>query len=216
MTGQMVCKILNDNGYQAYMVGGYPRDLYRHVKNNDIDICTDAKPEEVVECFSKVDKVLKQFGTVIIDNIQITTFRKEISYQGHYPKVEFVTDLKEDLKRRDFTINTLCLDKDNNYIDYYNARKDIDDKIIKSVGDPLKKIKEDPLRMLRAIRFSVCLNFNIDDALKKAIKESVYLLDLIPIGKIKYEKDIILKYIDNDKFHQICKYWNLERWEEVC
>ena len=187
MTGQMVCKILNDNGYQAYIVGGYPRDLYRHVKNNDIDICTDAKPEEVVKCFSKVDKVLKQFGTVIIDNIQITTFRKEISYQGHYPKVEFVTDLKEDLKRRDFTINTLCLDKDNNYIDYYNARKDIDDKIIKSVGDPLKKIKE-----------SVCL------------------LDLIPIGKIKYEKDIILKYIDNDKFHQICKYWNLERWEEVC
>ena len=185
MKGLEIVKILVKNGYQAYIVGGYPRDLYLNIKTNDIDICTNARPNEIIKCFDKVDKVIEQFGSVVIDNIQITTFRKDISYNGHYPKVCFVDTLKEDLKRRDFTINTLCLDINGNYIDYYNALEDIDNKIIKSVGNPFDKIKEDPLRILRAIRFSVCLDFKIDDTLKEAIKKYTYLVDETKIRKRK-------------------------------
>ncbi len=216
MEGFEICKKLVKNGYQAYIVGGYPRDLYLGINTTDIDICTNARPEEIIKCFKKVDKVIEKFGTVIIDNVQITTFRKDISYKGHYPDVCFVDTLKEDLQRRDFTINTLCMDINGNYIDYFNASKDLDSKIIKTVGNPFFKIKEDPLRILRAIRFSVCLDFKIDETLKEAIKKYTYLIDEIPISKLKYEKEKILEKVDIQKFKQICDEWDLNRWEELC
>lgn len=214
MEKNMILQKLEEAGYQAYVVGGYPRDLYRNVESTDIDICTNAKPQEIVSCLKKYDKILESFGSVWVNGIQITTFRKDISYKGHYPKVVFVDNLKEDLLRRDFVMNTLCLDKNGEYIDYLGARDDIDKKIIRAVGNPDFKIKEDPLRILRAIRFSLVLGFTIADDLKQAMKKYNYLVETVPIKKRKEEKMEILRYASEFEYQQICLDYGLEKWME--
>ena len=105
----------------------------------------------------------------------ITTFRRDIVYKDNRrpSKIEYVDDISEDLERRDFTINTMCMDKDGNIIDLFNAKKDINDKVIRTVSDADKKIKEDSLRILRAIRFATILNFRIDKDLEKAIIKNI-------------------------------------------
>ena len=172
----------NEANFKAYIVGGFPRDLYINKKSTDVDICTNATPKEIKEIFkdSKINN--EQYGSVsLIYNtvrFEITTFRKEKKYENNrYPvKIKYIDNLIDDLLRRDFTINTLCIDSEGNYIDLLNAKQDIDNKIIKCVGDANKKIKEDILRSLRAIRFATILNFKLDDKLKKAIKKNKKLI----------------------------------------
>lgn len=188
---------LNENGFQSYIVGGYPRDLILKRESFDIDICTSATPKQLKEIFKNdcVKKVEYGSVTIIYNKIrfEITTFRKDIKYKNNrLPiKIKYIGKLVDDLKRRDFTINTLCIDKNGNIIDLLNGRKEIEEKTIKMVGNPKYKLKEDSLRILRAIRFATILNFNLDSNLKKYIKKYGYLLKKLSYYRKKEELEKI-------------------------
>lgn len=183
--------------YEAYIVGGYPRDLYLGKISNDIDITTSATNEELKEIFSEYEIKQMGFGSMVLIyegyKFQITTYRKEIGYEkNRFPKkIEYTSTLKEDLKRRDFIINTLCIDKLGNYVDLMNARKDIENKIIRCVGNSDLKIKEDILRSLRAVRFATTLNFKLDEELKNSIKKYNYLIKNLKDNRKRQELDKI-------------------------
>lgn len=187
---------LTDFGYKSYIVGGFPRDLKVGKQTKDIDICTNATPMELVNIFQNVETVNSEYGMVTVTfektKFEITTFRKEKNYIGRKPsKIEYIDSLKEDLQRRDFTINTLCIDKNGHFIDLMGAFKDIENKVIKMVGDPKIRLKEDPLRILRAIRFATVLDFEIEQNLKNNIKKNAYLLKKLSYDRKKEELDRI-------------------------
>ena len=148
-----ILKQIEDNGYVAYIVGGYVRDLLLKRKTADIDIITNATPKDLKRIFGNVTYENSLYGAVklrIKDHlVDITTFRRELSYKDGKPSsIEYTNSLEEDLKRRDFTINTLVIDKDDNIIDLLNAKDDIDNKIIKAVRDIKEELEEDPSRIL--------------------------------------------------------------------
>lgn len=187
---------LEDNGFKSYIVGGYPRDKYMNKESLDIDICTSARVEYIEKLFDNIDKTYSKYGNVIItiDNykFEVTTFRSDIYLKNRNDVIiNFVDTLEEDLKRRDFIINTLCIDKNGNYVDIMNSRKDIDNKIIRLVGDIIK-LKEDPLRILRAIRFASVLNFELDKELEDGIIKYGCLIKELSNNKKKIELDKIL------------------------
>ena len=187
-----VLKILEENNFKAYIIGGFVRDKYLNITNDDIDICTNATPLDLKNIFKNKIKD-KNYGSMILNidsyNFEITTFRKELEYsKNRVPsKLNYIDTLEEDLVRRDFTINTMCIDSNNNLIDLLNAKIDLDNKIIKSVGNPYAKIEQDSLRILRAIRFATILNFKIDENLFKAIKKYGYLLKDLSFYRKKEE-----------------------------
>ena len=184
-----------DNGYLAYIVGGYPRDTLLGIKTTDIDICTNAKPMEIIKIFD-TDKVSDiNYGSVkvIYKNVKfdVTTFRRDIKYENNRKpvKIKYINDLKKDLLRRDFTINTLCIDREGNLVDILNVRKDIDERIIRTVDNPRYRIKEDSLRILRAIRFASILDFKIDSKTKSYIIKYGYLLKSLSCSRRREELD---------------------------
>lgn len=154
-----ILKIFNQNGYEAYFVGGCVRDYLLGEDFSDIDITTNALPEEVKKVFRKSIDTGIQHGTVTIlvngDSYEVTTFRTEEDYINHRSpeKVEFVSNLREDLDRRDFTINAMALDYSGKLFDYHNGDSDLTSKIIRTVNNPNERFYEDALRMLRAFRF---------------------------------------------------------------
>lgn len=184
-------------GYQAYIVGGFPRDMYLKRNSIDVDICTDAKPRDIMQIFSDIVTTNVEYGSVVLIyekvRFEITTFRKENKYSDFRKPIDitYITSLEEDLKRRDFTINTLCIDKDGNTIDMLNAKSDLDNKIIRMIGHPKVRLKEDALRILRAVRFATTLNFELEPVLKAYIKKYGYLLKKLSKERKKYELDII-------------------------
>lgn len=187
-----ILKTIDNNGFKAYIVGGYVRDLYIGRKSSDIDICTNATPMDLTKMFSNL-VILDDYGAVKLNYkgyvYDITTFRKDIKYNGSRKDVEvkYTDDIEEDILRRDFTINTLYMDKDGNIIDLLDVRKDIDNKIIKVIGDPKLKLKEDPLRILRAIRYATVLNFKLDKELQKQISEYRDLIKNLSYDRKKTE-----------------------------
>lgn len=194
-----VIKLIEKKGYKAYIVGGYVRDIYLSRTSTDIDICTSAKPKDLLKIFKKKVLIDEKYGSVKLeykDNIfDITTFRKDIKYKDNRrpSKIEYVDDLKEDLLRRDFSINTMCMDSNGNIIDTFNAKKDIADKVIKTVGDSNKIIEEDSLRILRAIRFATTLDFKIDKKLEKSIKKYAKNLKNLSFHRMKSELNLIFR-----------------------
>ena len=181
------------NSYEAYMVGGCVRDSILGVEPKDYDITTSAKPEETISLFEKTIPTGLKHGTitVIINSTpyEVTTFRTEGTYLDNRrpSSVDFVTDIKEDLSRRDFTINALAYNENTGLIDYFNGVNDIKNKIIRCVGDADKRFKEDALRMLRAIRFSCQLTFDIEENTLKAIKDNYKLIENISFERIRDE-----------------------------
>ena len=177
-----VLKKLKDSNYESYIVGGYVRDKLLGKKGFDIDITTKARPKEVLELFPEYDVKLHDYGNVSfeIDNYKfdITTFRKDIKYEDNRKpeSVEYIDSFEEDLLRRDFTINSICMNVNDKIIDLHNGRKDLKKRIIRSIGDPDFKVEEDALRILRAVRFASLFKFNIEDSLKKAIIKNKNLL----------------------------------------
>ena len=167
-----ILKIFNENNYEAYVVGGYVRDYVLNRKTNDIDICTSATPKEILEIFDNVMISDMKYGSVVISykgyNFDVTTFRKEIKYEGNRKpvKIKYIKDLKKDLLRRDFTVNTLCMNSRGEVIDILNIKNDLDNKILRTVGNPRYRIKEDSLRILRCVRFATILDFKIEDKTK--------------------------------------------------
>lgn len=192
-------KVLNtmaQNGYEAYIVGGYVRDYLLGKKSNDIDICTNAKPKEIKNIFGNA-KASGPYGTYQLKtkqyNYDITTYREEFEYRGRNPnKIEYTDNLLLDLKRRDFTINAICMNQEGKILDFLDGQKDLEKKIIRAIGNPKKRLKEDPLRMLRAIRFSSTLNLTIEEKLWMAMKEQKHLILSLSKDRIKKELDIIL------------------------
>ena len=170
------------NGYEAYLVGGFVRDHILGKKSTDIDICTNATPMEIKEIFNDVKLPFEGYGSVHLNYkkviFEITTYRIDLEYNDNRTpsKILYTDKLLIDLKRRDFIMNTLCMDKEGNIIDLLGATNDIRQKIINCVGIPNKRFKEDPLRILRAIRFATELNFSLADDIKQAIKDNKELL----------------------------------------
>lgn len=180
---------LNDHGYEAYAVGGCVRDALLHRVPQDWDITTSAKPQEVKALFSHTIDTGIQHGTVtvMLDHVgyEVTTYRIDGEYQDsrHPKEVTFTGDLLEDLKRRDFTINAMAYSDEGGLVDAFQGQEDLKKGIIRCVGDPMERFKEDALRMLRAVRFSAQLGFEIEERTAEAIRR------LAPtIGKVSAER----------------------------
>ena len=192
--------ILSDKNYDAYIVGGAVRNLLLGSKIVDYDITTNASPDVVKQLFAEYPLYTngEKHGTVVVTinkvKIDITTFRSDFDYVDHRRpnSVTFSDDLNEDLKRRDFTINALCLDKNDKIIDNFNGVEDLNKKIIRAIGEPKARFHEDALRILRALRFSSRFNFKIEAKTKEAMFECKDLLNYISNERKKEELLYIL------------------------
>lgn len=207
--------LLNKQGYECNVVGGAIRDLILGKEVNDFDLSTNAIPSKVKEIFSdfKVLTIGEFHGTItlVIDKnkIEITTYRKEEKYiKNRKPsKVLFVNSIIDDLKRRDFTINAIAYNQKTGFIDFFNGMSDIENKIIKTIGNPDLRFNEDALRILRAIRFELQLSFDIEDSTKKSMFKNAYLLKNISYERLFLE---INKMIEFDTFEKsIVEYKNI-------
>ena len=187
-----------EKGYKAYVVGGYVRDYLLGKESFDVDIATNAVPKDVIDTLELDSFTRDSYGSLYFEenkyNFDITTFRKELSYDNRKPtEYEYIDTIEEDVIRRDFTINSLYMDIDGNIIDLVNGQKDIKDKIIRVVGDIDTKLKEDPLRILRAIRFYTVLGFKLDPELQEYIKNNTYLVSSLSNERIREELDLLLE-----------------------
>lgn len=194
---------LKENRFEAYIVGGCVRDFLRGVKPKDWDITTNAKPTEIQKIFPE-NFYENNFGTVTVitkskdqtlKTIEITPYRIEGKYtdKRHPDEIKFAKTLKEDLSRRDFTINAMAFDG-KKIVDPFGGQKDLGKGIIRAVGDPQERFSEDALRMLRAIRFANQLGFKIEEKTAKAIKKEEHLLAVISKERIR---DEFLKIADH-------------------
>ncbi|ORN25315.1 CCA-adding enzyme [Lentilactobacillus parabuchneri] len=180
-------------GYEAYFVGGSVRDTILKRPIHDVDIATSAYPSEVKELFKKTVDTGIEHGTVMIldhgTGYEVTTFRTESGYQDYRrpDKVTFVRSLKEDLKRRDFTINALALSESGQVFDLFGGLADMQHHIIKAVGDPNERFNEDALRMMRAVRFVSQLDFQIESETLQGIARHSRLLEKIAVERCHSE-----------------------------
>lgn len=220
--GKKVLSILEENGYEAYFIGGTSRDILLGKDVSDIDITTNALPHEVIVALSSYQISNKDglyYGTVKynIDGIEveITTFRKEGMYvRSRRPiSVDFIKDKEVDSIRRDFTINALYMDARGNVFDYHDGLKDLKEGMINTIGDPLTRFKEDALRIIRAIRFSLSLNMILSEEVKNAIKENAYLINDLKESIVKREINKMKQLKTNEELDKIFKELNIE-WKE--
>lgn len=197
--------IFANAGFSLYLVGGWVRDFYLNRKNYDIDVATDAKPEDVIRLFRKTIPTGIKHGTVTIRfrkrSIECTTMRKDEDYiDGRHPdRVVYGSSIVEDLARRDFTMNAMAASlPSGEIIDPYHGKDDIKKGLIRAVGSPLMRFAEDGLRPIRAIRFASQLGFKIEDETLKAIPQSLNKVKLISIERFSDElnKIICAKHFD--------------------
>ncbi|WP_252225336.1 CCA tRNA nucleotidyltransferase [Clostridium sp. ZBS2] len=195
---RFILETLKKNGHEAYIVGGCVRDSILNNIPKDWDITTKARPEEVIKLFDKVILTGVKHGTVTVlinsEGYEVTTYRMDGEYEDsrHPKKVNFVSNLKEDLARRDFTINAMAYNKVDGLIDYFEGVGDLKKKVIKTVGNSEKRFSEDALRMLRAIRFSSQLNFSISNETLNSIKNLRDSIKNISKERIREEFNKIL------------------------
>lgn len=198
-------KEFSNHGFDLYIVGGTSRDMILGKPLFDYDFVTNAKIEEF-ESFVDVQTIYKEMGSATIlfegKKIDITTLRKESEYFDfrHPTSISFVSKPIEDAPRRDFTINSIYIDKKGEIIDFYRGMDDIRSGMIRMIGDPYVRIKEDPLRILRALRFSLILGFKIERSLINSIRENAYLLKRLNYAKCLNE---IKKMIDYSNLRAI-------------
>ena len=207
-------------GFSLYLVGGTVRDYLLGIPLGDMDAVTDATPNEMKSFLPEANYSFERFGSISIKidgtKFDITTLRKEGSYldSRHPLKIIFVKDLKEDVQRRDFTINALYLDKNLKVIDYVDGLNDIDNRVLRMVGNPKNRLKEDPLRIIRALRFSIDYDFKINDELDTAIRSNIDLLNNLNVEKIKQDIKKI-KSKDLDKIRQKFIDYNIKHLLDV-
>jgi tRNA nucleotidyltransferase (CCA-adding enzyme) len=191
-------KRIEQAGFQAYFVGGSVRDYLLGRPINDVDIATSAYPGEIKDIFPRTADIGIEHGTVLVieqaREYEITTFRTESGY-GDYrrpDKVEFIRSLEDDLKRRDFTMNSLAMDAEGVIYDPFEGQADIKHRIIRTVGKPSDRFSEDALRMLRGIRFVSQLGFKLETSTLKALKSYSSLLSHIAVERkaMEFEKMI--------------------------
>ena len=193
-----VMEALEKRGYEVYMVGGCVRDILLSRRPFDWDVCTSALPDEIMAAFPHSRPTGLKHGTVTVFSrgsaVEITTFRSDGEYKDHRrpESVRFTGDLKSDLERRDFTMNALSLSLSGEIIDLFGGKEDIKRGIIRCVGEPEKRFDEDALRMLRALRFSAVLGFDIEPKTLAAIKNKAYLAGELAKERVRTELEKIL------------------------
>ncbi|OEH93426.1 CCA tRNA nucleotidyltransferase [Bacillus solimangrovi] len=193
-----VIERLNEAGYEAFFVGGSVRDSLLQRQIGDIDIATSASPQTVMGLFEKTIPVGIEHGTVIVgcneEYYEVTTFRREDNYEDfrHPNAVEFITSIEEDLSRRDFTINSIAMDKNGQLQDPFRGQADISNQILRTVGNPHDRFNEDPLRIMRAVRFISQLGFHLEDDTKSAMIVKSELLNKIAIERVAVEFEKLL------------------------
>lgn len=206
-----VIEQLNKNGFEAYLVGGCVRDSILGRAPNDWDVTTSALPEQIKQVFYRTFDTGIKHGTVSVliaqSIVEVTTFRIDGDYlDNRRPEsVSFTTSLKEDCERRDFTINALAYHPKKGVLDYFGGLEDLKDKKIRAVGNAAKRFEEDALRILRAIRFSAQLGFDIEDSTYKQIAEHAQLITNISTERIREELNKLLTSDNADKFSLLYK-----------
>jgi len=203
-----ILECFEKSGFSAYKVGGCVRDQLLGYAVNDIDLATSATPEQVMALFPHVIPTGIKHGTVTViwksHSFECTTFRTESSYSNHRQpdSVEFVIDIVEDLKRRDFTINAMALDRRGNLVDPFGGKQDLQKRILRSVGNPYERFAEDALRILRGIRFSSRFSLHIEQATWTAMTSLGKLLTAISKERIRDELE---KMISGNQCEQAVK-----------
>lgn len=207
---------------EIYLAGGSVRDYLLYGEFDDFDFATPCAPVIVTTILDldKYDKYSFKFGTVKAEylgqEIQITTFRKEGEYldSRHPSSIKFIKNIEIDSLRRDFTINAMYLDYSGQVLDFHKGLDDLENRIIRTVGNPRDRIKEDPTRILRAIRFMLKLDFKLSEDLEEAIKENINLIKLISKERINIEYKKMLETNDEEEIKNIFNYFdfNLEEY----
>ena len=191
----VVLEKLNSDGFEAFAVGGCVRDSILGIAPKDYDVTTNATPEQIKRCFSgfrTIDTGI-EFGTVTVISdgfpIEVTTYRIDGEYNDNRrpDSVEFTSDLSEDLRRRDFTINAMAFNKKTGIIDLYGGKADLSERVIRAIGEPVERFNEDGLRIMRALRFASCYNFSIESGTAEAIHSKACLLENIAKERIAIE-----------------------------
>lgn len=198
---QQLADVFKAHGFRLFLVGGTVRDYLLDKELDDMDAVTDATPKQVLSFLPDTDGTFAHLGSLRYKTpnglkFDITTLREEGDYldSRHPSSIKFVKDLRLDYKRRDFTINALYMDEELNVIDYCGGQVDLAHHLLRMVGDPDQRLKEDPLRILRAIRFHLFFNLTIEPSLFEAMKDRFYLLKNVNDAKIKMELDKINAY----------------------
>jgi poly(A) polymerase len=190
---QVIAK-LRGVGHQAFLVGGCVRDLLLGVKPKDFDIATDARPDRIMDLFPRSGRVGAHFGVVLVrdvfDQVEVATFRSDHDYlDGRHPEqVRFESDPREDVLRRDFTINGLMMDPDTGQVlDFVDGQGDLARGVIRAIGDPNARFREDHLRLLRAVRFAARFGFEIDSATFDAMQRAHALILNMAMERVREE-----------------------------
>jgi len=194
---KILTNLFKNTNKKLYLVGGFVRDYVMGSTAKDYDLCTDALPDEIIKILKNyhLDQRGKKFGVVVVfgqdlpkEGVEIATFRKDLTY-GRHPEIQVGVSINDDVNRRDITISGLFYDLDSNKIvDLVGGIDDIKKGIIRMIGDPIERIKEDQLRVMRVARFAARYGFKIDDATKKAIINNA---DLTEISKERISEEII-------------------------
>jgi tRNA nucleotidyltransferase (CCA-adding enzyme) len=209
-----ILKRLNDHGYAAYFVGGCVRDFFLGNRITDVDIATSASQLRVQQLFSDSDIDLSSsyFGVVTLRKpviCQITTFRIESDYHRHrYPKkITFTEEVTLDAMRRDFTVNALYMDKNMDLFDPYDGLTDLKNCVLRCIGEPKLRLNEDALRILRAIRFSITLEFTLEDNLLNACIDLSDTLSFLKKNAIELERTKLFAKVLTDSQNEALEYY---------
>lgn len=190
---------LIQHGYEAYFVGGSVRDFIMNRPIHDVDITTNATPDEIEALFEHTIPIGKEHGTINVvwehENYEVTTFRAEAEYVDHRRPTEvyFVRDLYQDVERRDFTMNAIAMDINYERIDHFDGERDIEQRIIRTVGDAKTRFDEDALRILRGLRFKSQLGFTIEETTFDAMAQQMADLEYLSIERIMNELTLLVK-----------------------
>lgn len=207
-TGRKILRTLNENGHLAYFVGGFVRDFLLGTMSSDIDVATSATPDEVTRIFPTSKATGVKYGTVTVfdgpHSFEVTTFRQEGGYRDsrHPGAVDFAVSLDRDLERRDFTVNAIAMDADGAIRDRFGGRDDLDAKILRAIGDPAARFREDALRILRAFRFVAKLDFTIEPATFAGIRDNRDLLQNISNERVLTELKYIVRSPHSEKAYR--------------
>jgi tRNA nucleotidyltransferase/poly(A) polymerase len=188
-----IVRTLRENGHEAYFVGGCVRDMVMEIEPTDYDIATSARPEEVIEIFPRTEPIGVQFGVVLVVlgglGFEVATFRSDEAYvDGRRPSGVVFTTAKEDVLRRDFTINGLLYDPiEKRITDHVDGRADIERRVVRAIGNPHERFEEDKLRILRAIRFGARLGYSIEDETWTAVLSMASKINQISAERIRDE-----------------------------
>ncbi|WP_232696378.1 CCA tRNA nucleotidyltransferase [Brevibacillus daliensis] len=214
-TAKLLIKSLEKNGYEAYFVGGCVRDWLLHRPVHDIDICTNALPEDIMRIFPDHIPTGLKHGTITVKMnggfFEVTTFRTDGMYDDHRRPTEvyYVKSIVEDLARRDFTINAMAMTQSKEVIDPFFGANDLNDRLIRAVGNASRRFEEDALRLVRGVRFAAQLGFRIEEETQKAMQEKSGLLAYIAMERIREECNKIIGSKHPEKAFEASEVTNL-------